>query len=352
MAYYFGPITKDATDVFNYCTKYLVRDRSNDETMGEGWRFPLVATVLQGDNAQTSLFNEVTFIYHNKDKINIDRIELVGSFLPLYKSMPLTPVKYDNEDTDFFYLTLIIPIGKGFYYRFRINGTDVLDPINPQKITLNNGKEWSFFFTDYFNNSTEFEGWEFNLLSRLVEQIVPFRTEEAQNFINRFYDNLDHAQKEQMPIYRLDQSVGEVNYIANILAREERHHLIDYKICIDIIDKLLRKRNPVVNSWQVSAEEINRLYNDMANADNTPVPDWDYSRYGDPQYFLKLLRRHCIVGAFSHPRYGGNVGCAGWNYLKEKYCIKDPDTGLITGSYFNWDLAIERPLGKNVDYRG
>jgi hypothetical protein len=144
--------------------------------------------------------------------------------------------------------------------------------------------------------------------------------------------------------------VGEVNYITNLLAREERHHLIDYKLCIDIIDRLLRQRNPYVNSWAVSSELINDLYNEMASGNN--VPGWDYGKYGNPQYFLKLLRRHCITGAFSHPRYGGNIGGAGWNYLKEKYCVKDPVTGQVCGSYFNWDLALEAPLGKNKDYRG
>jgi hypothetical protein len=352
MPSFFGPIEKEADEIFNYCTKYLIRERSNsteDNKPTEGWRFPLVMTLLHGDFL-AGRFNEVTFIYHNRNNENIESVSIIGNFLPLYQSLPLQQVVYDGEKTNIYYLTLILPVGKGFHYRFLINGKVQLDPINPQRVTLPNGKDWSFFFTDYFNYSADFEEWEINLLYRLVEQIVPFRTEEAQNFINRFYQNLSRQEKDSIPIYKLDQSVGEVNYITNILAREERHHLIDYKICIRVIDQLLRKRNPYVDSWLVSEEMINDLYNEMAN-ENNRIQDWDYGQYNNPTYFLKLLRRHCITGAFCHPRHGGNIGGAGWNYLKEKYCVKDA-TGKVIESYFNWDLAMEMPLGKNPDYRG
>jgi hypothetical protein len=347
MAFYFGPITKEATEIFNFCTKYLVRDNASDTAVNEGWRFPLIAPICH-DNSTTALFNEVTFIYHNTKAEKIDSVEIIGSFIPVFRSMPLQEIQFEGEGTGIYYLTVVLPVGKGYHYRFLVNGEQQLDTINPQRYTQPTGKEWSFFFTDFYNYSNEFEEWEINLLYRLVEQILPFRTEEAQNFIDRFYDNQPRHEKEQTPIYRLDKSVGEVNYITNILAREERHHLNDYKICLLLIDEVLRKRNPVVNSWEVSVEMINDLYNEMA-ADN--VPGWDYNRYGSPQYFLKVLRRHCIVGAFCHPRHGGNIGCAGWNYLKEKYSIKDA-TGQVTGTCFNWQLAIEPPFGVNTNYKG
>ena len=47
------------------------------------------------------------------------------------------------------------------------------------------------------------------------------------------------------------------------------------------------------------------LYDEMAS-DN--VADWDKSAYSSPQYFLYLLRRHVVTGAFCHPKYGGNAG--------------------------------------------
>ena len=352
MLSYQGPITKDPNDVFNYCTKYLIRDSSNEssdeERPTEGWRFPLVMTKLHTEESVAGKLNEVTFIYKKRKNETVETVEVSGSFLPLYKTLPLQPLLFMGEPSGLYYLTLILPVGKGYYYRYIVNGKPTLDPINPQKTKFKNGKEWSFFFTDYYNYSNDFEEWEMNLLHRLVEQIAPFRTEEAQNFINRFYQGLPRGEKEAMPIYKLDESVGEINYITNILAREERHHLQDYKICIKLIDQTLRQRNPIVNSWQVSEELINDLYNEMASGN---VPGWDYQQYSDPKHFIKLLRRHAITGAFCHPRHGGNIGCAGWNYLKEKYSIKD-EKGQITGTYFNWDLAMEKPFGKNADYKG
>lgn len=347
MASYVGPITKAATEIFNYSTKYLVRDEASGCAVNEGWRFPLIATILH-DSEPVGHFNEVSFVYRATPEQPVDSVQVAGSFIPLYTTLPLQEISWEGEGTGMYYLTVSLPVGKGYYYRFLVNGQPVLDPVNPQRHTQPNGSEWSFFFTDFYNYSNEFEEWELNLLYRLVEQILPFRTEEAQNFINRFYDNQPRVQKDQMPIYRLDQSVGEVNYISNILAREERHHLVDYKICLQLMDTLLRQRNPVVNSWEVPAEMINDLYNEMAAGH---VPGWDYSRYQNPHYFLTILRRHCIVGSFCHPRHGGNIGCAGWNYLKEKYCIKD-DTGQVSGTYFNWPLALEKPFGSNPDYKG
>ena len=350
MALFQGPVQKDPQEIFNYCTKYLIRDRSNDEdspNFTEGWRFPLVMTVLNQDKLVGKL-NEVTFVYKKNPGENISEVFIKGSFLPFYQSLSLEPVLFDGSASDLFSLTILLPVGKGFYYRYIVDGVERPDRINPQKKILENGKEWSFFFTDYYNYSNDFEEWEMNLMHRLVNQIVPLRSEEAQNFINRFYEGLPRGEKDALPIYRLDESVGEVNYITNILAKAERHHLIDYKICLKLIDTVLRMRNPFVNSWMVSEQMINDLYNEMA-ANN--VAGWDTQQYQEPAHFLRLIRRHAIVGAFCHPRYGGNIGGAGWNYLKDKYAIKD-ETGRITRTYFNWPLAIEKPHGENVDYWG
>ena len=69
-------------------------------------------------------------------------------------------------------------------------------------------------------------------------------------------------------------------------------------------------------------------------------------RYGSPLYFLQLLRRHTYTGAFSHPKYGGNVGASSWAYLSERY--KDTQGQTL----FDWRKAIEKPLGINADYHG
>lgn len=359
MSLFFGPIEKEPTEIFNYCTKYLIRERSNEssdnDTVTEGWRFPLVMTVLH-ENIPVGKYNEVTFIYQNRNDEEINSVEIIGSFLPLYQTMPLEPVLYKGEPSDLYYLTLKLPVGNGYHYRYLLNGNPVLDPINPQRINLPNGKEWSFFFTDYYNSTTVFEEWELNLLHRLVEQITPFRSDESQNFINRFYQGLSQKEKHLSTIYKLDDSVGEVNYITNILAREERHHLLMYKTILPLIDQLLRKRNPYVESWKVPSITINELYEELANdeknrKDGIVIPGWDYSKFDNPTYFLKTFRRHCIIGAFCHPRYGGNIGCAGWDYVKDMFPIKD-DKGQVVGDYFNWELAIEPPHGRSADYRG
>jgi hypothetical protein len=138
------------------------------------------------------------------------------------------------------------------------------------------------------------------------------------------------------PLNAYDQSVGVVNFIDKLLAKEENHHLIDYKICLDLINRLLRQRNPFIEPEKMSKEMYIELYNQMASG---TVPGWNYGRYGNPRYFLQLLRRHSYTGAFSHPKYGGNVGATGWAYLASRYP-------------FQWQKALEPPLGINADYRG
>lgn len=345
--------------ILNYCTKHLARGAKlftdsispgsfNLTAISDNWRFPIVEPTV--DNAGiTGTQNIVTLIWLASPEQPVQNIKAVGSFIPWYESIELTPVQFENKNTLFYACQILLPIGKSYHYRFIVDGKELLDPINPQTKILSNGATWSYFFTDFYNSSEEFEEWEISLLYRLANQIVPFRTEEAQNFINRFYLTLTKPdEKHAMPIYKLDDSVGEVNFITNILVKEERHHLADYKLCLSLIDQLLRQRNPVVDSWLASEELIVELYNQMASGN---VPGWDYSKYGNPTYFLGLIRRHTLTGAFSHPKYGGNIGGAGWNYLKNRYSIKN-DAAQVVGNYFNWQLAIEKPTGSNEDYKG
>src|SRR5262249_19838699 len=170
--------------------------------------------------------------------------------------------------------------------------------------------------------------------------ILPFRTDESDNFLNRFYDYLDRQSKESLynNVYRLDISVGEINYIDNILAREEHHRLIDYKICLRQIDRILRMRNPYTEPAKMSREIYADLYAEMAT---DKLAGWDYSVYGSPQYFLYILRRHVVTGAFCHPKYGGNAGAAGWAYLSEEYHMDSPAPGQSGQTLFDWRWALE-----------
>ena len=221
---------------------------------------------------------------------------------------------------------------------YLIHLRSAIDPINPQREELENGEIWSRFFTQLCTEILVLEPWEVQILTRLTDQILPFRTEEGQRFLEFYYNYLERQNKDAQyrQVYRFDESVGVVNFIDKLLAKEENHHLQDYKICLEIIDEILRSRNPFIEPELMSKEMYIELYNEMANND---VIGWDYEVYNSPKYFLELLRRHSFTGAFAHPKYGGNAGGSAWAYLAERYS-------------FNWRQAIEPPLGSSQDYRG
>ena len=221
----------------------------------------------------------------------------------------------------------------------------LLDPINPQEVVEANGNIWSRFFTHLCTQPLSLEAWEFAVLERLTNHIMPFHTDDGQNFLQRYYNYLDEKSRETQYAfaYRLDQSVGIVNFIDNLLAREERHHLIDYKSCLKIIATIIRQRAPGLKPDAAPKDAYVNLYNEMITG---TVTGWDYSSYGNPKYFLEIVRRHAYTGAFSHPKYGGNVGALGWQYLADSY--KDANGETL----FDWPRSIEPPLGLSADYKG
>jgi hypothetical protein len=222
-------------------------------------------------------------------------------------------------------------------------------------MTLADGTQWSRFFTDYCTDILCFERWEVSLLERLTNHILPFRTTEGQRFLNIYYNNVDRESKvtQYAKAYRLDQPVGVVNFIDKILARQESHRLIDYKICLEQVDRVLRLRDPYQDPERMPAQLYAELYDQMSSGGF--LAGWDYSRYGNPRFFLQLLRRHTHTGAFSHPKHGGNAAGAGWAYLANN--LIDPATGrlpdqLTAPAYFDWRRGLEPPLGRNAEYRG
>jgi hypothetical protein len=348
--------------VLNRCTKYLARfntDRrhaygTDDEPrdrIAEAWRFPVVDTYAGGsslfaDPSAFSTYNEVTFIYAGRCPHVPAEVSVIGTFATLYSPIPLKRVEFEGEPTRYLSVTYVVPKGEMHQYRFVVEGAaPINDPVNPQQIVLDNGVVWSRFFTESFTGPLVFERWELDILDRIATEILPFRTADSQNFLARFYDYLDQDHKESVynNVYRRDSSVGEVNFVDNILAREEWHRLIDYKTCIQMIDRILRMRNPNIDPCKMDRQLYFDLYNQMASGQ---VPGWDYSAYPDPKVFLAILRRHLVMGAFSHPKYGGNAGAAGWGYLSERY------TDQTGNTLFNWARAIETPLGNNLDYKG
>lgn len=348
-------IEKDDVNILNVCAKYLARtDESARHNFGqfapgdprarvcEAWRFPIVDSYSDGADQRASYaFNEVTFVQGLPWTVPATTVGLIGTFANLHEQIPMRRV----AGTPYFTQTVKVPKGQVHTYKFIVDGVATTDPINPQRVTLENGREWSRFFTELCSEPVTFERWELAILDRLTAHILPFRTEAGENFLERFYFSADKAAKETQyaHAYRLDQPVGVVNFIDKLLAREESHYLADYRLCLREVDRVLRARNPVAEPWEMPRDRYVELYDEMWSGS---VPGWNYARYDNPRHFMQLLRRHTFTGAFSHPKYGGNVGAAGWAYLEERLREPGGDTA------FDWRRITEQPLGSDPVYRG
>lgn len=352
-------IENDDLSILNEATKYLVRDHAdarhnfgqydNNDPRGrlcEPWRFPIIQSYAKKDDGKIGdAFNTVTFVADFRGRPAPENLSVIGTFDRLYQPIPLQPVQFLNEPTGFYAVTVVIPKGEAYQYKYLINGVPQLDPINPQQAMLDNGERWSRFFTHLCTTPLVLTSHEMTLLTRLTDPILPFRTPEGERFLSNFYNGLDQQSKQTQyaHAYRLDQSVGVCNFIDKLLAKEESHHLKDYQICLRLIDRCLRQRNPYVEPDAMSKELYIELYNEMAT---DQVTGWDHNQYQSPQYFLALLRRHTYTGAFSHPKYGGNTGAVGWAYLSERFRDRNGHT------LFDWRRAVEKPLGTHPVYRG
>ena len=229
--------------VLNYATKYLARfntDRRHSyggvgveaprDNIAEAWRFPVIDTYGGGVVSVTAVadfdnYNTVTFVYAGADRKSPASVGVIGTFATLYEPLALRQVLWEGEPTRFWALSFAVPKGQKHRYRFIIDSAfPINDPINPQEQVEDNGAVWSAFFTDAYSSPVVMDRWELDILYRLSTEILPFQTEGASNFLNRFYDHLDQASQDSRyaHVYRMDTSVGEVNFIDNILAREER----------------------------------------------------------------------------------------------------------------------------------
>ena len=264
-------VEKDDQDLLNLCTQYLSR-AGDPSASAEAWRFPVIDVFRGSPLDPNDPDNEVVFIYKAAPGTTT-QVGVLGSFATLYEAIPLKPVRFLGEDTGYFGLSVAVPKGQAHIYQYVVDGKLTLDPINPQRVVLENGKTWSRFFTDSYLQPMVLELWELKLLYRLTEQILPFRVAEAELFLQQFYNYLDRQDKDASKVYRLDESVGEVNAIDKLLAREERHRLNDYHVCLKQIDTVLRKRNPYMEPSELSKEFFNDLYNDMAQDPQPREPD-------------------------------------------------------------------------------
>ena len=357
---------KDETYVLNHCTRFLARDNEDsrhnygqyDSTdprgrISEAWRFPIIDSYYDGHDYKASHdFNIVTFVYQNRDLRFGSDIGVLGTFTDFFDPVPLRQV----GDSVYWAATIVVPKRQSHLYKFVAGGRVFLDPVNPQLVTRQDGSQWSRFFTEYCTDILSFERWEVQLLERMTNYILPFRSIEGQRFLDIYYNGLDRQGKatQYARAYRLNQPVGVVNFIDKIVSRAESHRLMDYKVCLELIDRVMRLRDPYEDPAQMPDAAYDGLYESLADASQA-IAGWDYARYASPRFFLQLLRRHTYTGAFSHPKHGGNAGGAGWAYLAGN--LVDPVSGnlpdpLTAAPYFDWSRALEWPLGRNVEYRG
>ena len=347
--------------IFDFTTKYLARDSGtwatpasslpkhdyfatgapgNSGQICESWRFPIVEPHFDPNltAAEYSAWNEVTFIYQaDRNATTLPSITVIGLPFAALQDLQLEPV----GDSSYLAATVLLPAGTAFRYALIVNGQLQLDPLNPQRVRLGNGEELSSFFTFACFEPVTFEPWERMLLRRITSHILPFNSREAELFQLRPGGGPFSTLSPQL--YRLDHGVGSVNYIDKLLAREERHHLPAYKSCLAQMNRILRTRNPFLEPRDMPESDYTRLYDEMASGN---VPGWDYTAYSSPSYFLFLLRRHTFVGAFCHPKYGGNANGSGWLWLEDLFRSSGGQT------LFDWERGVEPPIGKNPEYRG
>jgi Gluconate 2-dehydrogenase subunit 3 len=352
-------LPQDSEYILNHCAKFISREAgsvrhsyvpSHEEDehtdICERWRFPLIDTYWDAQSPEEgNIYNRVTFIYIKGSEACSNEIYLMGNFAPLYTKFMLKPVYFQQMEMPYFSITLLLPKGRSYLYKFIVSNKDQTDQINPQKVVLDSGQWWSRFFTDYCAEPLSLRRTEVQLLAHLTEYILPLRSQDKDGFLERYYTQLDQLSKRNNyeHTFRLDQSVGIVNFIDKLLTKQESHHLVDYRICLSLIDRILWNQFPALPSEEVPESFWADLCQAMAR---NQVEGWDYQEYKNPAYFLTLLRRHTFTGAFTHPKYGGNVGAAGWAYLEDRYRNEEGST------LFAWREAMEHPLGNCTVYRG
>jgi hypothetical protein len=326
--------------VLDVCAKHLARLNADPRhsynghlagsaraRFSEGWRFPAIESDSQPGR------NQVTFIWRRElEEQPPESVLLMGTFASLHERIPLRTI----PDSIYSYVRLRLPKKACHRYMFDVDGRLEQDRINPQTESDEGGRTWSRFFTEYATKPLVLQPHERALLSRFVRHILPFRSRAAEEFLRSPGNPLPRN------VYELDQAVGVVNFIDKVLAREEAHNRPDYRICLRQIERVLRLREPYSDPEQVSDKTFEQLYTEMAGI----PPGWNTDAYGNPTHFLKMVRRHVILGAFAHPKYGGNALAIGWRFLEERY------RDAAGNSAFNWRLALERPLGTNDDYIG
>lgn len=340
--------------VLSACAKFLARDwtvppvhaetAADDGTLrahvAEAWRFPLVDTWADGTRfVELYGLNSVTFVRAAVGGVpEAGTVEVIGTFTDA--PVPLRRI----PDTPYHAVTVVLPKGEAYRYRFVADGVAGPDPVNPQEVTVD-GEAWSRFFTQLCAEPLVLDDAQRALLARLTRYVLPFDTTEGEAVIGAHLAAVAaHPDGRALTDpHRDDDPLGLVNFIDKVLAREERHRLVDYTICLDQLARVLAARAPGVSYDDLSDELLDALYAEM---DGDAVAGWDHGAYGQPSFFCKILRRHTYQAAFAHPKYGGNAGGAGWAWLEHRF--RDANDRTL----FDWRRVMEPPLGTSPDYHG
>ncbi len=325
----------DLERVMNSAAPVLSRLLSPGAAIPESWRWPVIE---RADDRH----NSVMFLWDDRLAPSWARGQAPSVCCSANESWRRMPMQRVQESL--WALQVTVPLGQVHRYRFIVGDVGLLDPVNPQRVTLDSGDVWSRFFTWYCTEPLSFERWQLTLLDRLVRHLLPFNDSDARQFLSR---------EGQDPMIRrmdrLDVSVGVVNFIDKLVACQERHHLVTYQLGLEMIDGVLRRRNPYDDIGSMSKEMFLELYTDLAISSGSQgrlgQSGWQFHKYGDPRYFFNVLRRHVWTGAFAHPKYGGNALGLAWKYLDDRF-------GASGGPGFDWKRIMEPPLGQSADYKG
>ncbi len=305
--------------------------------------FPIVDTFL--DTEKNSFFNQVTFVYYSEQTNNAqDKIAifLIGNFDSLHTKRKLHQIIFNNELTRFYAITLKLPVKKRYHYQFLIDDSHIIDPLNTLTKQLDNNVIWSEFFTESIKSNIILEEWEAQILRRLISYILPFKTNEFKTFVKNHQGQFSELTKSL--ISQISYDIGCVNFIDKLISRDELHHIINYKLCLKEIKRILFALNTFQEPKEMDEYFYQRIYQIMSQNDFTI---WNKATYENPSYFIMVLRRHIITAAFSHPKHGGNTDALGWQFLDSLLRNNNHD-----GAGFDWQQALEKPLGINNDYIG
>jgi hypothetical protein len=108
-------------------------------------------------------------------------------------ALPASPVnltgprsRYLKSDLRYWACSLVVPHKEVHTYKFFVDGVLRCDPLNPQRVRLDNNQPWSRFFTHYGTQPLTLTRTEAALLQWITGQILPFRTADGQRFLDRY----------------------------------------------------------------------------------------------------------------------------------------------------------------------